>query len=408
MGAGVWLMGRRPEWHDLANERVMDTMGRREVLKLGGALAAGATAAPAAAGAASEPGELARLRQAVNFIFDGSHLSPLEYADLLNQIAVSAPFRPDVYSNGGVVEDLERAFARWLGMESAVFMPTGTLANQIALRELAGKQRRVIVQAESHIYNDSGDCAQQLSGLNLLPLAPRQAGFTLEEVEDAVRRSRSGRVETDVGVICIESPVRRMDDAAFGFEEMQRIAAFARREGIRLHLDGARLFVESAHTGISPARYAELYDTVYVSLYKCFNSASGAILAGTRAFTENLFHVRRMFGGGLPGAWPHAAVALQFVDGFLEQYASAWNKAENLFRTLSNHPAFRIQPIENGTHIVPVHVSGTEPDRFRERLAVHNIHLPQARWQGGFWLRVNPSLNRMATEDVARAFLAAL
>ena len=386
----------------------MNTMGRRQVLKLGGALAAGATAAPVIAGATAEPDELARLRQAVNFIYDGSHLSPLEYAHLLGQITAARPLRHDVYSNGGVVEELERTFARWLGTESAVFMPTGTLANQIALRELAGKQRRVIVQAESHIYNDSGDCAQQLSGLHLLPLAPRRVGFTLEEVEGAVRRSRSGRVETDVGVICVESPVRRMDDAAFGYEEMQRIAAYARQEGIRLHLDGARLFVESAHTGISPARYAALYDTVYVSLYKCFNSVSGAVLAGTRAFTENLFHVRRMFGGGLPGAWPYAAVALEFVDDFLEQYTFAWRKAEDLFRALSSHPAFRIEPIANGTHVVPVYMSGTDLDRFRERLARQNIHLPQARRQGGFWLRINPSLNRMSAEDVARAFMAAL
>ena len=385
----------------------MSDMGRREVLKLGGALATGAAAAPVAA-AAAESGELARLRQAVNFIYDGSHLSPPEYAHLLGEITAAGPLRPDSYSNGGVVEELEHAFARWLGTESAVFMPTGTLANQVALRELAGKQRRVIVQAESHIYNDSGDCAQQLSGLNLFPLAPGRVGFTVQEVEDAVSRSRSGRVETDVGVICIESPVRRMDDAVFGYDEMRRIAAYARHEGIRLHLDGARLFVESVHTGISPARYAELFDTVYVSLYKCFNSVSGAILAGTRDFTENLFHVRRMFGSGLPGAWPFAAVALEFVDDFLEQYASAWGKAEELFRALARHPAFRIEPIANGTHIVPVYVSGTHSERFRERLAGQNIHLPQARRQGGFWLRVNPSLNRMSAEDAARAFMAAL
>ena len=365
----------------------MSDMGRREVLKLGGALATGAAAAPVAVAAAAESDELARLRQAVNFIYDGSHLSPPEYAHLLGQIATAGPLRPDSYSNGGVVEELERVFARWLGTESAVFMPTGTLANHVALRELAGKQRRVIVQAESHIYNDSGDCAQQLSGLNLFPLAPGRVGFTLQEVEDAVRR---------------------MDDAVFGYDEMRRIAAFARNEGIRLHLDGARLFVESVHTGISPARYAELFDTVYVSLYKCFNSVSGAILAGTRDFTENLFHVRRMFGSGLPGAWPFAAVALEFVDDFLEQYASAWGKAEELFRALARHPAFRIEPIANGTHIVPVYVSGTHPERFRERLAGQNIHLPQARRQGGFWLRVNPSLNRMSAEDAARAFMAAL
>ena len=287
-------------------------------------------------------------------------------------------------------------------------MPTGTLANHIALRELAGVQRRVLVQAESHIYNDSGDCAQQLSGLNLIPLAPGRVGFTLSEVQDTVRRSRSGRVETGVGVICIESPVRRMDDAVFGYDEMRRIAAFARQEGIRLHLDGARLFVESAHTAIPPAQYAALFDTVYVSLYKCFNAASGAILAGTRAFTENLFHVRRMFGSGLPGAWPYAAVALEFVDDFLDEYKAAWRKAESISQTLADHPAFRVEPILNGTHIVPVYVSGSDPERFRDRLSRRNIHLPQSRWQGGFWLKINPSLNRMSAQDVARAFVAAL
>ena len=386
----------------------MTTMGRRQVLKLGGALAAGASAAPALAEAVAASDELARLQQAVNFIYDGSHLSPLEYAHLLNQLAVSRPLHPDSYSNGGVVADLEHTFARWLGTESAVFMPTGTLANHVALRELAGTQRRVLVQAESHIYNDSGDCAQQFSGLNLIPLAPGRAGFTLSEVQDAVRRSRSGRVATDVGVICIESPVRRMDDAAFGYDDMRRIADFARQEGIRLHLDGARLFVESAHTGVSPAQYAALFDTVYVSLYKCFNSVSGAILAGTRAFTENLFHVRRMFGSSLPGAWPYAAVALEFVDDFLEQYTAAWRKAESLFRTLADHPAFRVEPIPDGTHIVPVHVSGSDPERFRDRLARRNIHLPQARRPGGFWLKINPSLNRTSAQDVARAFVAAL
>ena len=155
--------------------------------------------------------------------------------------------------------------------------------------------------------------------------------------------------------------MRRLDDAVFGYEEMRRIAAFARQEGIRLHLDGARLFVESAHTGILPAQYAALFDTVYVSLYKCFNAASGAILAGTRGFTENLFHVRRMFGSGLPGAWPYAAVALEFVGDFLDQYKAAWRKAEGIFRALADHPAFRVEPIPNGTHVVPVYVSGTDP-----------------------------------------------
>src|SRR5215469_15570625 len=115
----------------------------------------------------------------------------------------------------------------------------------------ARRGRRVLVQRESHIYNDSGDCAQELSGLSLVPLAPERATFTLAEVEAEVARAEEGRVSTPVGAISIESPVRRVLGEVFDFVEMQRIAAFARDKGIGLHLDGARLFLASAYTRIS-------------------------------------------------------------------------------------------------------------------------------------------------------------
>ncbi len=349
------------------------------------------------------------VQQTINFIYDGLHLSPLEYAQILQQYTETNDLHPDNYSNGGVIRELEQKFAHLLGKESAVFMPTGTLANHIAMRELAGPQRRVIVQAESHIYNDCGDCAQTLSGLNLIPLAPHLAGFTLEDVEDVLGKMRSGRVETQVGVISIETPVRRQHDTMFGYNEIQRIAHAARQAGIRLHLDGARLFVEAVHTGISTAQYADLFDTVYVSLYKCFNAASGAILAGTKAFTENLYHVRRMFGGGMPQVWPCAAVALHFADGFLDDYRTAWQQAQDLFQRLHAHPAFQVEYIPNGTHIVRLHVDTPDLESFRGKLYHHLIHLPSAPpGQRMLTLKINPSLNRASGQDIAAAFIAAL
>src|SRR5207248_10313447 len=136
--------------------------------------------------------------------------------------------------------------------------------------------RRVLVQRESHIYNDTGDCAQELSGLTLIPLAAERASFTLAEVEAEIARLPGARVATPVGVISIESPVRRLQGQVFDFAEMQRITAFAREHRIGLHLDGARIFLASAYTGIPPASYAALFDIVYVSLYKYFNAAAGA------------------------------------------------------------------------------------------------------------------------------------
>ena len=388
----------------------MANLGRRDMLKLGGMLAA--SGFPAAQAAAPEPMKALELVQSpvktVNFIYDGLHLSPQEYAGILQQYAEPGDLQPDNYSNGGVIRELEQTFARLLGKESAVFMPTGTLANHIAMRELAGSQRRVIVQAESHIYNDCGDCAQTLSGLTLVPLAPGRAGFTLEEIQEVDRTMRSGRVDTRIGVISIETPVRRQYDAMFGYDEMQRIAHAARQAGIRLHLDGARLFVEAIHSGVELAQYAALFDTVYVSLYKCFNAASGAILAGTRAFTENLYHVRRMFGGGMPQVWPCAAVALHFADSFLDDYRAAWGRAQKVLQQLDAHPRFRVEYIPNGTHIVKLHVDAADLGAFRDKLAQRQIYLSAPSGEGVLALKINPSLNRVSAEEVAQAFIAAL
>src|ERR1700738_2576982 len=203
---------------------------------------------------------------AEHFRSDGLALSPAEYSRLLVRLAEERGIAADEFSREGIVAELEERMAALLGKEMALFLPSGTLANHLALRVLATRGRRVLVQRESHIYNDTGDCTQELSGLTLLPLAPQRATFTLAEVKAEVARAEEGRVSTPVGVISIESPVRRVLGGGFDFAEMQRIAAFAQERRIGLHLDGARIFLASAYTGIAPARYAALFDTVYVSL----------------------------------------------------------------------------------------------------------------------------------------------
>src|SRR5215467_436700 len=144
---------------------------------------------------------------------DGLRLTPLEYAQLLTRL--TPDLKPDSYSQGGIVEQVETRMAAILGKETAVWLPTGTLANHLAVRLLAGNKRRVLVQAESHLYNDCGDCAQTLSGLTLIPLARGKATFTLEDVEAAAYEAQMGRVLTPIGAIQIESPVRRQNGERF-------------------------------------------------------------------------------------------------------------------------------------------------------------------------------------------------
>src|SRR4029077_5089239 len=159
----------------------------------------------------------------VQFRSDGLGLSPGAYARLLGEIAETRGLAEDDYSRGGGVSELEARMAALLGKEAAVFMPSGTLANHLALRLLARTGRRVLVQQASHLYNDEGDCAQQLSGLTLVPLAAGRATFSLDEAAAEIAGPPEARVRVPVGAISIETPVRRVAGEVFDFAEMRAI-----------------------------------------------------------------------------------------------------------------------------------------------------------------------------------------
>src|SRR5262249_8870562 len=145
-----------------------------------------------------------------------------------------------------------------------------------------------------------------------------------------------------------------------------------------LHFDGARVFLASAYTEIAPRSYAALFDTVYVSLYKYFNAAGGAVLAGTKHLLAHLYHQRRMFGGSLRQAWPCAAVALHYLDGFGERFHRAAAAAEPLFQGLSNHPDCEILRSAASTNVAFLRVSSGHAATLPERLLMHGIEIRPA------------------------------
>ena len=348
----------------------------------------------------------------IHFRSDGLALSPADYARLLARLAENDRIAADEFSRGGVVTQLEERIAEMLGKEAAVFLPSGTLANHLALRLLTRRGRRVLVQRESHIYNDAGDCVQELSGLTLIPLAPERATLDLADAAAEVARAEEGRVATPVGAISIESPVRRVVGEVFDFTEMQRIAAFAREQGIGLHLDGARLFLAHPYTGIAPQTYAALFDTVYVSLYKYFNAAGGGVLAGPRHLLHNLYHQRRMFGGGLRQAWPYAAVALHYLDGFNERFARAVSAADTLFAALREHGRCEIVRSGAATNVTRLRVRSSGAADLPERLLTSGIAIRSpfhTSAEGAeFELFTNETILRRPIAETIEAFFKAL
>ena len=381
-------------------------MDRRTFLAAGGLAAASPLLAQAAG---KEADSTLQLFRRVDFTTEGLGLDPLEYATLLHETAKSAPLGPDFYSNGGIIEQIETQYAELLGKEAAMFVPTGTLANHIAVRKLADDDRRVLVQAESHLYNDSGDCAQALSGLNLVPIGAGRAMPTLDEVAAWVERSGRGRVEMKVGAISIENPVRRRDHEMVDPQELQRICRYARERGIRLHLDGARMFNLPHHSGKGIREYAGLFDTVFVSLWKHFNGTSGAILAGTHEFIDGLFHTRRMFGGSLPQAWTNVGLVPRYAAGYQDEYARAWQATDRMIGLLQVDRRFAVRKVANGTSRFFLRVTGIAPEALVERALQRGIVLPRPHPSTGeMAMQVNPTVLRMATEHLAGALLDSL
>ncbi len=338
---------------------------------------------------------------------DGIPHTPAEYAQLLASLANTGNLTADDYSRGGVVEQLETRVAALLGKEAAVWLPTGTLANHLAVRLLAGNRRRVLVQAESHLFNDCGDCAQTLSGLHLVPLAPGRATFTLEDVERAAYDASLGRVETPIGAIQIETPVRRRQGERFDFQEMKKVAGWARAHHVGFHLDGARLLLESAYAARPVKEYAALFDTVYISMYKYFNAASGAVLAGPKAELAGLYHARRMFGGGLHQVWPFAAVALHYLNGFEPRFRTAMESAERVIAALQKDSNFALERIANGTNLFRLRVFGVNAPVYQNRLENAGISTnnPTGDW---FNMQVNETWARLPAAEIADRFRRAL
>ncbi len=335
---------------------------------------------------------------------DGLALTPAEQAARLSRALDRRRVLPDAYATGGVVEELEETFARILGKAHAVFMPTGTLANHLAIRALAQGHGRVAVQEQSHIYQDSGDAVQALSGLPLVPLGVGTADFTAEDLQRLIDVTRTGRVASRVSVVSIETPVRRHAGRAVDDRELPRIVSLAREHDIALHLDGARLLLQAAYMPRSVASFAKPFDTVYVSLYKYLNAPSGAILAGPQRLMAGLRDVRRRFGGGVYQAWPSALLALDALDGFPARFARAVVASERCFARLTA-AGIAVERVSNGTNRSTLRLPAP-PAEVRRALRRHGVELPEVGRDGRVTVTVNETWLRRSPRELADAIVA--
>mgnify|MGYP001806124331 CR=1 FL=1 len=258
--------------------------------------------------------------------------------------AISRDITPDSYGEGALIRECEAKLAKALGKERAVIFATGTLANLLALDRLCGRDaRRVLLHPDSHILNDTGDSLVAGAGITPIVAATTGPGFAAKALTDALARAQDGKVRRSIGAVSIETPVRRRHGEIFPAAQMDGVIAAAKKAGVALHLDGARLPIASAARGISMADFAEPFDTVYLSLWKMLGLPFGAVLAGPAALLDGIERDRRLHGGALPQFWPIAALVLAELDRLEPNWARAmvWRQ---IFERALTEAGFTLRP----------------------------------------------------------------
>lgn len=353
------------------------------------------------------PQDLLEEHLPVNFTRDGINLSPTLYSQILQQLTLEKDFKPDSYGLGGMIHTFEEKVAKAFGKGKAIFMPTGTLANHIALRQHCIVNKRAIVQYESHINRDSGDCVSALSGINLITLGNNKVVYEINELQDFLNDNEKGKVKTPIGVLSIETPVRRKNLKRIPFSEIEKICKIARNNNIALHLDGARLYIDSAFSDKSIQDYTQLFDTVYLSLYKSFNSVNGAILAGPKSLIDGLHNERRMFGGGLASSWQQVAVANYFFDNYEERYKEAQKQFDNFKILIEKTGKYKISSLENGSNVFKLILDTTiDPFELKSELNKNEILIPNWNKEDKcFYIKLNDSLVYNNMEELAKIFI---
>lgn len=329
----------------------------------------------------------------VKFFGDGEMYEGLPYLETLQLANAKQPLKVDRYGGGGAVEELEKKFQAITGKEKAIFMPSGTMANQFAIAALSGENTKVYVQDTSHVYRDEADAAQSVFNKRLIPLARNQTCFTADELKQAIENlDREEVFKSGIGCVSVENPVRRSDGRMVPIDEIKKISEYCRSKNFKLHLDGARLFMASAWSGVSIKEYSSYFDTVYISLYKYLGASAGAILCGERSLIDKMPHMIKIHGGSMFGNWLNAAMASYKLDTIEEKLQEAIKRSKEIFAALGQL-GIKVSAIDNGTNIYNIKFpAGINIQKFGETLNNLFIRIPRPDANGDGKISVNETL----------------
>ncbi len=287
-------------------------------------------------------------------------------ADEMREAMARAPVGDDVLGEDPTVNELESLTAEILGTEAAVYMPSGTMANQTAIRAHTEPGDEILIADSAHVFWYEAGAPGGLSGVMCRMLPTRRGIFTAETVRAALRPADYHHAPTRL--VCIENTSNRGGGSVWGIETIASVEKVAREAGMKMHMDGARLWNASIATGVPESEYAEYFDSVSVCFSKGLGAPVGSALAGGDQFIKRARRFRKMFGGGMRQAGIIAAGALYALENHRERLADDHTNARTLAEGICGLPGIELDPAEVDTNIVIFRITTVPAREFAEQL----------------------------------------
>jgi threonine aldolase len=251
----------------------------------------------------------------------------------MRQVMAEAEVGDDVLGDDPTVNRLQETVAEMLGKEAGLFVPSGTMANQISIKTHTQPGDEVICESGAHVFIFEAGAPAFLSGVQMRPIAGQYGVMTVEDIESAIRPRN---VHHPISrLICLENTHNRAGGTIIPIERIREIRDLVNRTGLKLHLDGARLWNAHVATGIPLAEYAKYFDSVSLCFSKGLGAPVGSLIAGSRDFIEGAHRYRKIFGGGMRQAGIIAAGALFAVKNHISRLASDHENARRLAEAIS-------------------------------------------------------------------------
>jgi threonine aldolase len=290
----------------------------------------------------------------------------------------AAPVGDDVYGEDPTVNELEARTAALLGKEAAVFVPTGTMSNQIAVRIQTEPGDAALVEGTCHVVVNEGGGAAAISGVSIVPLRGVRGVFTAAEVDAAVgivHRFKPATLSAPARLLCVENTHNAGGGTVWPLEAIRSVCEAGRRHGLALHLDGARLWHATAASGVAERDFAAPFDTVNVCFSKGLGAPVGSALAGTRALVARARRFKQQLGGGFRQAGILAAAALHALEHHRPHLGDDVRRARTFAEGIAALDGIEVDPSDVHSNIVRFGVTDGTAAAFAERCHAAGLHM---------------------------------